>query len=557
MLERVQLIAVMLDREGRITFCNDHLLALTGWSREQLLGRDWFDTFLPPARHEQRERFTWAMETGLLDPVHETTILTRDGDELILSCNETLLRDPSGRVIGLTAISEDITERRRAEERVQYLARYDELTGLANRELFGEWLDLAIARCEGGKRHAAVLFISLDNFTLINESLGHVAGDELLRQFANRLRDAAFGAELVARQGGDEFLVLVADTGEGDGDGTHEVHADVAQMAEALAGRLQHLLAMPFSYGGEEVYLAASAGVAIHPADGGDRESILRRATADRFRTRAGRRRDVSSQLEPAAELEMTSRLHRAIERHELTLHYQPIVDLHDGQPIGVEALLRWHPGSGEPVPPSAFIPVAERTGLIRPITEWVVAEVCAQTRRWQARGVALRISFNFPTDLWDAVVIERLLARVRESGVEPRQLVMEVTESAAMGNPSETARILDMLDDAGMPVAIDDFGTGYSSLSRLNDLPAGTLKIDRSFVRNLPHEAASVTLTETIIRLARGVGMEPLAEGIETDAQRRFLVEHGCRIGQGFLFGQAVPAEQIEALWFARRAAA
>jgi diguanylate cyclase (GGDEF)-like protein len=497
------------------------------------------------------------MDTGLLDPGHETVILTRDGDELIISCNETLLRDPSGRVIGLTAISEDITERRRAEERVQYLARYDELTGLANRELFGEWLDLAIKRCAGGERHAAVLFISLDNFTLINDSLGHAAGDELLRQFANRLRDAAFGAELVARQGGDEFLVLVADTGVGDGDGMHRVHADVAQMAEALAGRLQHLLAMPFSYRGEEVYLAASAGVAIHPADGGDRESIIRRATADRFRTRPGRRREVATRLEPGAELEMISRLHRAIDRGELTLRYQPVVDLHDGHPIGVEALLRWHPRAGEPVPPSDFIPVAERTGLIRPITEWVVAEVCAQTRRWQARGVALRISFNFPTDLWDAVVVERLLARVREAGVEPRQLVMEVTESAAMGNPSETARILEMLEDAGMSVAIDDFGTGYSSLSRLKDLPAGTLKIDRSFVRNLPHEAASVTLTETIIRLARGVGMEPLAEGIETDAQRRFLVEHGCRIGQGFLFGQAVSADQIETLWFARRAVA
>jgi diguanylate cyclase (GGDEF)-like protein/PAS domain S-box-containing protein len=557
MLERVHLIAVILDRDGRITFCNDHLLALTGWSRDQLIGRDWVDTFLPPSHRQLRDRFRSAIETEELDPTFETTILTRDGDELIISCNETLLRDPSGRVIGLTAIAEDITERRRAEERVQYLARYDQLTGLPNRELFGDWLDLAIERCAGGERHAAVLFVSLDNFTLINDSLGHIAGDELLRQFANRLRDAAFGAELVARQGGDEFLVLVADTGEGSGDGTHAVHEDVAQMAEALAGRLQHLLSMPFTYRGEEVYLTASAGVAIHPADGPDRESIIRRATADRFRSRPGRRRDVATQIEPAAELEMISRLHRAIDRRELTLRYQPVVDLHNGRPIGVEALLRWHPSNGDPVPPSAFIPVAERTGLIRPITEWVVSEVCAQTRRWQARGVGLRISFNFPTGLWEAAVVERLLARVAEAGIEPRQLVMEVTESAAMGNPAETAKILAMLDAAGMPLAIDDFGTGYSSLSRLKDLPAGTLKIDRSFVRNLPHEAASVTLTETIIRLARGVGMEPLAEGIETEAQRRFLVEHGCRIGQGFLFGQAVPAEQIEALWFARRAAA
>ena len=555
-LERVALIAVMLDRDGRVTFCNDHLLALTGWSREQLLGRDWFETFHGATRHELRRRFQAAMEDGELGSAYETTILARDGDELIISCNETLLRDASGRVIGLTAISEDITERRRAEERVQYLARYDELTGLSNRELFGEWLDLAIERCAGGARHSAVLFISLDNFTLINDGLGHLAGDELLRQFANRLRDAAFGAELVARQGGDEFLVLVADTGEGEGDGTHKVQADVAQMAEALAGRLQHLLEVPFIYRGEEVYLTASAGIALHPQDGADRESVIRRATADRFRARPGRRRDVSSGLEPATELAMTARMHRAIERNELSMHYQPVVDLHDGRPIGVEALLRWHPTGREPVPPSEFIPVAERTGMIRQMTEWVVAEVCDQTRRWTAMGIALRISFNFPTGLWEVDVVERLLARVRAAGVEPRQLVMEVTESAAMANTSETGRILEMLDEAGMPVAIDDFGTGYSSLSRLNHLPAGTLKIDRSFVRNLPHEAASVALTETIIRLARGVGMEPLAEGIETEAQRRFLVEHGCRIGQGFLFGRPVPAEHIEQLWRVRRAA-
>jgi diguanylate cyclase (GGDEF)-like protein/PAS domain S-box-containing protein len=553
-LERVQLIAVMLDRDGRITFCNDHLLALTGWTRDELLGRDWYETFMAPSQLHRRRLFETAIATGVLPPTGETTILTRDGEQLIISCNDTLLRDPAGEVTGMTSISEDITERRRAEERVRYLASYDELTGLANRELFGEWLDLAIERCEQSRRHAAVLFVSLDNFTLINDSLGHTAGDELLRQFANRLRDAAFGAELVARQGGDEFLVLVADTGEGAGDGTHDVAVDVAQMAEALVGRLEHLLAVPFSYQGSDVYLTASAGIALFPADGGDREAVIRHATIDRYRARPGRRRDVATGLAPADELRLISQLHRAIERREFELYYQPVVDLHDGRPIGVEALIRWIPPGCEPVSPAAFIPVAERTGLIRPITEWVVSEVCAQTRRWVDGGIALRISFNFPTGLWDVAMIERLLAKVRAAGVQPQQLVMEVTESAAMGNPAETERILELLQDAGMPLAIDDFGTGYSSLSRLNHLPAGTLKIDRSFVRDLPHDAPSVTLTETIVRLARGVGMEPLAEGIETEAQRRFLVEHGCHIGQGFLFSRPVPAAEIERLWHQRQ---
>jgi diguanylate cyclase (GGDEF)-like protein len=489
----------------------------------------------------------------MLAPTRETVILTTDGDELVLSSNDTLLRDPGGAIIGLTSISEDITERRRNEELVRYLAHYDELTGLPNRALFGDWLDMAITRCRPGDRHVAVVYIAIKDFSLVNDGLGHEAGDELLRQFASRLRDGVVGAELVARQSGDEFLVLVADMGDGDGDGTHRIEADVAQMAAALTGRLQHLLELPFTYGGEDVYLTASCGVAQYPADGADRETVIRAATINRYGGRAGRRR---TSLEPAEELKLISRLHRAIDQREFVLHYQPVVDLHDGRPFAVEALIRWMPPGEDPVSPGDFIPIAERIGLIGRITEWVVEEVCAQTRRWSERDIDLRISFNFPTSLWDAATVRRLLAQVRAAGVEPHRLVMEVTESAAMKNPAESLEILEMLRAAGMPLAIDDFGTGYSSLSRLNQVPAATLKIDRSFVRDLPHDASSAKLTETIVRLARGVGMEPLAEGIETEPQRRFLVEHGCRIGQGFLFGRAAPPEVIEQLLRPPRAA-
>ena len=550
-LERVQLIAVMIDRTGLITFCNDHLLRLTGWTREELLGRNWYDVFPHPSEAHRHELYLEAVENGVMPQSAETTILTRDGDELIITCNDMLLRDSSGRVIGMTSISEDVTERRRAEERVEYLAHYDELTGLPNRDLFARWLDLAIDRCHGHDRHAAVLFVSLDNFTLVNDSLGHTAGDELLRQFANRLRDAAFGAELVARHGGDEFLVLVADTGEHEGDGTHAVPEDVAQMAEALVGRLQHLLAIPFSYDGGDVYLSASAGVALYPRDASDRDSVIKRAHIDRYRSRPGRRqREAVAGLPPAEELALTSRLHRAIERDEFTLHYQPIVQLTTGKPIGVEALIRWTPPGAAMVPPAAFIPLAERTGLIKPITEWVVDEICAQTLRWEQMGIALRISFNFPTMLWEASVIRSLLSQVRGAGVRPDQLVLEVTESAAMGDPGQTDVIAAMLHAAGMPLAIDDFGTGYSSLSRLKVLPAGTLKVDRSFVCDLPGNRSSATLTEAIVRLARGLDLEPLAEGIETEEQRQFLIGLGCRLGQGYLFSRPVSAAGIERMW-------
>jgi diguanylate cyclase (GGDEF)-like protein/PAS domain S-box-containing protein len=557
-LERVQLIAVMIDRTGLITFCNDHLLRLTGWTREELIGRNWYDTFPHPSEAHRYGLFLAAVESGEMPKSDETTILTRDGDELIITCNDMLLRDSSGRVIGMTSISEDITERRRAEERVEYLAQYDELTGLPNRDLFARWLDLAIERCHAHDRHTAVLFISLDNFTLINDSLGHTAGDELLRQFASRLRDAAFGAELVARHGGDEFLVLVADTGEHNGDGTHVVPEDVAQMAEALVGRLQHLLAIPFTYDGGEVYLSASAGVALYPRDANDRDSLIKCAHIDRYRSRPGRRqREAVAGLPPAEELALTSRLHRAIERREFTLHYQPIVQLKTGVPIGVEALIRWTPPGTPMVSPAAFIPLAERTGLIKPITEWVVDEICAQTLRWQQMGIALRISFNFPTVLWEASVVRSLLSQVRSTGVRPDQLVLEVTESAAMGDPGQTDVIAAMLSTAGMPLAIDDFGTGYSSLSRLNVLPAGTLKVDRSFVRDLPGNRPSATLTETIVRLARGLGMEPLAEGIENEEQRQFLIGLGCLLGQGYLFSRPVTAAEIERMWQQRGRAA
>jgi EAL domain-containing protein (putative c-di-GMP-specific phosphodiesterase class I) len=201
-------------------------------------------------------------------------------------------------------------------------------------------------------------------------------------------------------------------------------------------------------------------------------------------------------------------------------------------------------------VPPAAFIPLAERTGLIRPITEWVVDEICAQTLRWEQMGIALRISFNFPTVLWEASLIRSLLSQVRGAGVRPDQLVLEVTESAAMGDPAQTDVIAAMLSAAGMPLAIDDFGTGYSSLSRLKVLPAGTLKVDRSFVSDLPGNQSSATLTEAIVRLARGLGMEPLAEGIENEEQRQFLIELGCRLGQGYLFSRPVTAAEIERMW-------
>jgi diguanylate cyclase (GGDEF)-like protein/PAS domain S-box-containing protein len=550
-LETVQLLAVVVDTDGCITFANDFLVEVSGWSREELIGQRWY-SLLDPNPAAQR-RYLEEIRTGMV-PVHtEGRIVTRSGEERVISWSGTLLHDPEGNIVARTSIGEDITARRTAEERIAFLSRYDELTGLPNRNLFGEWVDLALAQADKHDRSVAVLFVDLDNFKLVNDSYGHATGDEMLKQFGHRLRDAAFGAELVARQSGDEFLVLVADTDTDEGSaGTHSVAADVAQMAEALAGRIRHILDTPFKCSGDEVYLTASVGVSLYPGGADDREQLLTEAhvASYRHKGRAGGRHGATTGLPPREELSLISRLHRAIERAEFVLHYQPVVRLDSGRPVGVEALIRWQPPGGELIPPGQFIPLAERTGLIAPMTEWVVAEVCRQRIAWRDAGIKLEVAFNFPAVLWDPATVRNMLRVIRDQGLSRDDILLEITESTAATESNDNEAVLSMIRQSGLRLAIDDFGTGYSSLSRLKQLPATTLKLDRSFVRDLPDDPDSAAMAITIIDLARNLGLNPLAEGIETEAQRRFLVDRGCRLGQGFLFSRPVTADAIITLF-------
>ena len=529
-LTDVGLLVVLLDLDGRIVFANPRLAQLTGWSRDEMLGRRWDSTF-GSGMVDLRRRLGVATHEGAASDV-ENVLVTRAGDHRVVSWSDTLTVDGDGRVTGYGRIGADITTRRHAEDRIAFLASYDELTGLPNRSLFCEWVDLALRESARYSRTTGVLLIDIDNFKLVNESFGHLAADGILKAFSHRLRDAGLGAELVARHTGDEFLILLADTDTPDGSrGTHDHPADVAQMAEAVAGRLRHLLRIPFQCNGEDVYLTVSVGSALYPRDASTPDDVLAQARLaigrQRIRDGAARALDLG-RLPPRQEISMVARLHRAIDAQQFVLRYQPVVDLGCGKIRGAEALIRWQPPGGDEIPPADFIPLAERSGLIGPITNWVVDQVCRQHVAWRERGVDIELAFNLPVTLWEPAAIRNMLQLIRSHGIFPPDLLIEVTESTAMRQTPDNEAVLRMIGSAGLRLALDDFGTGHSSLARLKQMPATTLKIDRSFVRDLPEDDESAALVVAIVQLARNLGMEPLAEGIETEARWHFLREVG-----------------------------
>ncbi|HEV8420155.1 MAG TPA: EAL domain-containing protein, partial [Actinomycetota bacterium] len=431
-----------------------------------------------------------------------------------------------------------------------FLAYHDKLTRLPNRAMFEELLDLALSRARRKELAVAVLFMDLDNFKLVNDSLGHEAGDELLQQMGARLRQALRDMDVVARQGGDEFLLLLADLERGPQAVRPDAEASVIA-AESVAERIHELLERPFAIGGTEFYITASIGISLFPLDGDDGKALLKNADAAMYRSKRsapGTSTVFSKEsVDPLTRLSLATRLRRAVERKEWTLHYQPIVDLSDAHLVSVEALLRWQDPSTGMVPPGEFIPLAEEMGLIEVIGDWVLEEVCRQSQAWRREGLMIEVSFNLsPRQLWQGNLVNKIIGHLKWMRINPRQVLVEITESTAMIDPDRTMRILEDLHSAGLRLAIDDFGTGYSSLSRLKQMPVDILKIDRSFVKDIPEDRRAMSMVKAIIQLARGLGMVPLAEGIETEEQWRFLAQSGCILGQGFHFSKPVPAADI-----------
>jgi diguanylate cyclase (GGDEF)-like protein len=434
-------------------------------------------------------------------------------------------------------------QQRAAEQRLAQLAHYDALTGLANRSLFQDRLAQAIARARRSERRIALLFLDLDRFKEINDSLGHEAGDRVLQEAGARLRRNLREGDSVARLGGDEFTVILEDV-----ESTQEVHG--------VAQKLMHAFAEPMAFEGRDLFVTLSMGIALYPADGIDADSLLKHADTAMYQAKSEGRdafQFYAAAMSAAAHerLSLEGSLRQALERGEFVLHYQPVVRLASGEISSVEALLRWrHPDEGL-VPPGRFIAAAEQTGLIVPLGDWVLREACAQAARWQAAGLRpLRVAVNLSARQFRK---GRLVEAVREAlaagGLASRWLMLEITETLLMDNPRASGATLQQLKETGVHMALDDFGTGYSSLAYLKHFPIDIIKIDRSFVRDIVTDVDDAAIVKATIGLAASLGMLTTAEGVETREQLAFLQEHGCRFGQGFLFSPPVEADAFAAL--------
>jgi diguanylate cyclase (GGDEF)-like protein len=450
---------------------------------------------------------------------------------------------------------QDVTEQARAQARIRYLANYDSLTGLPNRRLFREQLERAIRAAEARGHLVGLLFMDLDRFKLVNDSLGHSAGDELLKTVSERFRAHIRGSDVVSRVeppdpvpevsrlGGDEFTVLLS---------------KISQPQDALdvARRILDSSRAPITVDGKELTMGVSIGIAVYPLDGRDAETIMKNADAAMYHAKelGGNSLQFFSpaiNAEAMRNLTLECRLREALDRQELRLHYQPRIELGSRRITGVEALLRWkHPELGI-VRPGEFIPLSEETGLIRPIGEWVLHTACAQNRAWQEAGYErVCVSVNVSSRQFEHFDLMSLVRRaLQETGLAPSNLELELTESVLMEDAQGTARVLRELQEMGVHIALDDFGTGFSSLSYLRSLPLDVIKIDRCFVAGIPTEPRATGIATAVITLAHGLGLTVVAEGVESEEQAAFLEKAGCDEMQGFLFTRALPPDELAGL--------
>jgi len=530
---------VLVDRATmRYVDVNETACRLLGYSREELLRMGPQDVLT--VGREEIERSYDELIAGGVDTLREgmkSHYVCKDGTHLPFESTRHVLRSEDRTLIA--AISRDIRARLAIEEKVSYLAQFDALTGLPNRNLFQDRLTQAMALAKRNAWPMAVLFIDLDRFKLVNDTLGHGAGDKLLKEAAERLQSCIRASDTVGRLGGDEFAAILSELAK-PGD------------AGLVAQKIIDAFKRPFDLEGKETYVTASVGVTLYPSDSDDAEALVVNADAAMYRAKEEGRnnyqyftRDMNERA--LQRVQMEAALRRALERGELRLFYQPKAELVTGKICGFEALLRWqHPEKGM-VLPGDFIPVLEETGLIVQAGEWVLRTACAQIKAWQKAGLKVPpISVNLSARQFEQKNLKDVVAQILgETKVDPSLVEFEITESLLMNDPEGAARTLHDLKNSGVQLSMDDFGTGYSSLGYLKRFPIDTLKIDRTFVRDISTDADDATLTRAIINLAQNLRLKVVAEGVETDAQLAFLCSNGCDEMQGYLFARPTTAEE------------
>ena len=532
-----------VDLTGNYTYVNDAISRLLGYPKEELIGT----TFRKQVNEEDTvmlyDAFGRIFTTG--KPVRDIAYkaIRKDGTIGYSEIAGFPIQNQKGEVVGFRGIGRDVTERKRNEEQIKYMATHDALTGLPNRVMFSQMLNHAIQSAKRNKRKLAVLFTDLDRFKIINDTLGHEAGDLLLQTIAARFKQALRAMDVVARLGGDEFVILVEEV-----DNSGQL-ITVAQKILAAAMK-------PVSLMGEECRVTASIGISMYPKDGQDEQTLMK--TADKamyFAKEEGKNNyqfySEGMTSQSIEQLSLETHLRLAMEHNELSLHYQAKLDFKTGAITGVEALLRWHSPILGDVTPTQFIPAAEDTGLIIPVGRWVIRTACTQNVAWQQQGLPpVCISVNLSLrQLRDENLIEDIKAALADSGMAPHLLELEITESMVMHNPVRMVAILMKIKEMGVRLAIDDFGTGYSSLAQIKRFPIDTIKVDRSFIRNVPEDYEDKAIIEAIISMGQTLSLTVVAEGVETQEQMNYLKEHSCNEMQGYYFSKPVSADEFASL--------
>jgi diguanylate cyclase (GGDEF)-like protein/PAS domain S-box-containing protein len=535
------------DIAGNVTYLNIVAETMTGWSRKEASGRPLTDVFQiidgvtrKPTENPMAMAVTQNTTVGL--PAN-CVLMRRDGHESAIEDSAAPIHDRDGHCTGAVIVFHDVSAARSMSLQMTHSAQHDFLTGLPNRMLLNERVSHAIALASRHEKRVAVLFLDLDGFKHINDSLGHPVGDQLLQSVAKRLVNCVRGTDTVSRQGGDEFVVLLSEITQSDD-------------AATSARRMLQAVAEAHSINQHDLHVTASIGVSIYPDDGPDAETLVKNADTAMYQAKDNGRQSYRF-FKPAMNVRAVERqsieagLRRALERQEFSLHYQPKINLRTREITGAEALLRWmHPSRG-PVPPGQFIPVAEDCGLILPIGKWVLREACRQARLWEDAGLTLgTMSVNISAmEFRGENFLENVTSALSDTGLNPKSLELELTESVLMKRAESAIAVLQALRAIGVRLAVDDFGTGYSSLSYLSRFPVDALKIDQSFVRQITSSPPKSAIITTIISMGQSLNLRVVAEGVETHEEMVYLLAHQCDEAQGYYFSRPVPHEQFAAL--------